>query len=73
MILQQYWDTWHTSAGSGNETRTGIYGRPDIRNTISNMDIVDTASAGGAPAKNCSGPGCCIPKCFAEKGARVLN
>lgn len=37
-------------------------------------DIIDTASnqASGAPAKNCTGSGCCIPKCFAEKGNRGL-
>lgn len=25
----------------------------------------------GGQAKNCSGSGCCVPKCFAEKGSRV--
>lgn len=38
-------------------------------------DIIDTASVQtrGQPTKNCtSGSGCCIPKCFAEKGNRGL-
>lgn len=38
------------------------------------FDIVDTASSPvrGPPGKNCTGSGCCIPKCFAEKGNRGL-
>lgn len=23
--------------------------------------------------RNCTAPGCCVPKCFAEKGSRVRN
>lgn len=26
---------------------------------------------GKAPQKGCTGSGCCVPKCFAEKGSRV--
>lgn len=37
----------------------------------SSYDIIDTVrGAQGPPARNCTGSGCCIPKCFAEKGAR---
>ena len=28
---------------------------------------------GSQPGKNCTGGGCCVPKCFAEKGSRVRN
>lgn len=58
----------------------GLFGRNRPRERVNvqrvpdSYDIVDTASAinRGPPAKNCTGSGCCIPKCFAQKGDRGL-
>lgn len=48
--------------------------KPEPLHIDSSYDLIDTASnqASGTPAKNCTGSGCCIPKCFAEKGNRGL-
>lgn len=48
--------------------------RQNVQRVPEAYDIVDTASAPfrGPPAKNCTGSGCCIPKCFAQKGDRGL-
>lgn len=51
-----------------------IRDRGNVPRVPESYDIIDTASAQvrGPPQKNCTGSGCCIPKCFAEKGNRGL-
>jgi collagen type IV alpha len=71
----------NTSAQMWNDIDSGSVGllqsrqrnRPSQR-VPDAYDIVDVASAPvrGPPEKNCTGSGCCIPKCFAEKGNRGL-
>lgn len=48
--------------------------RTNVQKVPDSYDIIDTANTPvrGPPAKNCTGSGCCIPKCFAEKGNRGL-
>lgn len=48
--------------------------RTNVQRVPDSYDIIDTANnpVRGPPAKNCTGSGCCIPKCFAEKGNRGL-
>lgn len=48
--------------------------RVPVQRVPESYDIIDTVSsqAHGPPTKNCTGSGCCIPKCFAEKGNRGL-
>lgn len=48
--------------------------RVNVQRVPDAYEIVDTANAAvrGPPSKNCTGSGCCIPKCFAQKGDRGL-
>jgi collagen type IV alpha len=74
----------NTSAQLWNDLDSGSVGflgrnkntreRVNVQRVPDSYDIVDTASAQyrGASAKNCTGSGCCIPKCFAQKGDRGL-
>lgn len=73
----------NTSAQMWNDIDSGsvgLFGRNRARDRVpvqrvpEAYDIVDTASSPvrGPPAKNCTGSGCCIPKCFAQKGDRGL-
>lgn len=38
-----------------------------------NFEVYDPVTRQRVPAseRNCTAPGCCVPKCFAEKGSRV--
>lgn len=74
----------NTNAQMWNDIDTGGVGllgrnknireRVNVQRVPESYDIIDTASTlnRGPPAKNCTGSGCCIPKCFAEKGNRGL-
>lgn len=74
----------NTSAQMWNDIDSGSVGflgrnknireRTNVQKVPDSYDIIDTANAPvrGPPAKNCTGSGCCIPKCFAEKGNRGL-
>lgn len=72
-VSGQMWNELDRNSGISNPNRRR---RPTerVQAVPSAYDIVDTASAvvRGPPAKNCTGGGCCIPKCFAEKGNRGL-
>lgn len=68
---------WNDIESSGialgrNRARERERERQNVQRVPEQFDIVDTASAviRGPPAKNCTGSGCCIPKCFAQKGDR---
>lgn len=67
------WNELDRSSGVFNANRRQRP-RERVQTVPDSYDIVDTASSQvrGAPAKNCTGGGCCIPKCFAEKGNRGL-
>ena len=82
VALAYNWFIINTQAQLWNNIESGgvgIFGRsrdnersqPRVHESY---DIVDVADSGlrGPPAKNCTGSGCCIPKCFAEKGNRGL-
>jgi integrin beta 8 len=59
-----------------NPARERERARQNVQRVPEAYDIVDTASApirGPPAAKNCTGSGCCIPKCFAQKGDRGLQ
>lgn len=62
------------SGGVGLLGRSKNRDRVNVQRVPESYDIIDTASTQirGPPAKNCTGSGCCIPKCFAEKGNRGL-
>lgn len=62
------------SGGVGLLGRNKLRERVNVQRVPESYDIIDTASTQirGPPAKNCTGSGCCIPKCFAEKGNRGL-
>lgn len=59
----------------------GLSGRPDVpapRPPPSpglNFAVYDpvTRQRTTAVDRNCTAPGCCVPKCFAEKGSRVSD
>lgn len=66
---------WNDIGSAGVSIRNkNIRERIPVQRVPESYDIIDTASAheSGVPAKNCTGGGCCIPKCFAEKGNRGL-
>lgn len=55
-------------AYGGSRGRYGGYAAAgDDENYPSNYQVIPMP---GAP-QNCKGSGCCVPKCFAEKGSRV--
>lgn len=56
------------SYGGGRGRGHGGYGAAgDDENYPSNYQVVPMPGA----SRNCTGSGCCAPKCFAEKGSRV--
>lgn len=60
-------------------TRYGLSGRPDLPpprpppSSGLNFVVFDpvTRQRTTAVDRNCTATGCCVPKCFAEKGSRV--
>jgi collagen type IV alpha len=65
---------WNELESAGVVSRRRQPYRERVQNVPDSYDIIDTVSPrGGPPPKNCtSGAGCCVPKCFAEKGNRGL-
>lgn len=72
--FKQFWNDASSGGVGLFNRRDREYERPTPLNVDSSYDIIDTAGtqASGGPSKNCTGSGCCIPKCFAEKGNRGL-
>jgi collagen type IV alpha len=72
-LAQQFWQelTGGVGLGGGFKGDNYDYDRP-LQRVDESYDIVNTASGPRGPAKNCTGSGCCTPKCFAQKGDRGL-
>lgn len=77
---------WQQTNTQPSEDLYGLSQRPDLpqawdqssrsdaasRTSFNNYDVYDPLTKLPTRAdRNCTAPGCCVPKCFAEKGVRV--